>query len=293
MTVGSRRVLQLGDRVRRPHVLFAADAVLIFAAGIERVAQHRTVAEGDLVQPISLIGDLEQTDTLDVARRAGEILVDKRTVQSDRLEYLSAAVGLIGRDAHLGHHLVQTLADRLDEALGRFLGRDFRHDLVQLGERFQREIRVDRLGAVTGEQCEMMHFARRSGLDDQPGAGAQTLAHQVLVHGGGCEQRRNRHQLGRDIAVGHDQDVEAEADRVLGVRAEARERRFHARRAPRRGIADVELARTERGAGEQADVTDLLHLVGGQNRLRRPRVASADRWRRARCRPRAGSAAAR
>ena len=269
MAVASRRMLQLGDRVGRPHVLLAADAVLIFSSRIERVAQHRTVAERGLVQPIGLVGDFEQPDALDVARGAGEILVDERAVQSDRLEDLRAAIGLIGRDAHLGHHLVQALADRLDEALGRLLGGDFRHDLVQLGERFQREIRVDCLGAVPGEQREMMHLARRSGFDDEASAGAQPLAHKVLVHGGGREQRRDRHQLGRDVAVGHDQDVEAEVDGVLGMRTQARECRFHSGRTPCRGIADVELARTERRAGEQADVTDLFHLVGGQDRLPR------------------------
>ena len=35
VVVGARRVLQLGDRVRRPHVLFAAHAPLVLAAGIE------------------------------------------------------------------------------------------------------------------------------------------------------------------------------------------------------------------------------------------------------------------
>ncbi len=78
VAVRARRVLQLGDRVRRPHVLFAADAVLVFAAGVERVAQHRVVAERELVQAERLLGDLEQADALDVARGAGEVLVDER-----------------------------------------------------------------------------------------------------------------------------------------------------------------------------------------------------------------------
>ncbi len=56
-------------------------------------------------------------------------------------------------------------------------------------------------------------------------------------------------------------------DRVLGVRGEARQRGLHAVGAPCRRIADVELARTERGPGEQRDVADLLHLVGREDRL--------------------------
>ena len=51
---------------------------------------------------------------------------------------------------------------------------------------------MDRLGAVAGEQREVVDLARRAGLDDEAGAGAQALAHQVLVHGGGREQRRDR-----------------------------------------------------------------------------------------------------
>jgi hypothetical protein len=46
LAIVGARVLQLGDRVRRPHVLFAADAEGVFAAGVEHVGQHRVAAEG-------------------------------------------------------------------------------------------------------------------------------------------------------------------------------------------------------------------------------------------------------
>jgi hypothetical protein len=42
-------VLQLGDGVRRPHVLVAADTEGVFTAGVEHVGQHRVGAEGLLV----------------------------------------------------------------------------------------------------------------------------------------------------------------------------------------------------------------------------------------------------
>ena len=58
-------MLQLGNRFRRPHVLLAARAILVFAAGIERVTQHRVVAERELMHPKSLLGDLEQAQKLD------------------------------------------------------------------------------------------------------------------------------------------------------------------------------------------------------------------------------------
>src|SRR5581483_3518513 len=42
VVVRARGVLQLGDRIRRPHVLFAANAKRVFAACVERVRKHRS-----------------------------------------------------------------------------------------------------------------------------------------------------------------------------------------------------------------------------------------------------------
>ena len=128
---------------------------------------------------------------------------------------------------------------------------------------------MDRLRAVAREQREMMHFARRPRFDDEPGAGAQPLADEMLVHGRGGEQRGDRQQVGRHLAVGHDQDVVAEVDGVLRRRRERRERRFHAVGAPRGRIADVELEGLERAAGEQRGVTDLFHRAVREDRLLR------------------------
>ena len=114
-----------------------------------------------------------------------------------------------------------------------------------------------------------MDLARRAGLDHEAGAGAQALADQVLVHRRGREQRGDRQQLGRHLAVGHDQDVVAQVNGVLGRRRQRRERRLHAVRAPRRRIADVELEGLERTAREERDVADLLHRAVRQDRLLR------------------------
>ncbi len=51
---------------------------------------------------------------------------------------------------------------------------------------------MDRLRAVAGQHGEVMHFARRAGLDDQAGRGAQAFAHQVLVDRRQRQQRRDR-----------------------------------------------------------------------------------------------------
>ncbi len=125
------------------------------------------------------------------------------------------------------------------------------------------------LGAVAGEQREVMDFARRPGFDDEPRRRPQALAHQVLVDGGRREQRGNRQRRRRYAAIGQDQDVVALADRVFRVGGQARERRFHAVRAPLRRIADIEFDRLERPRREEFDVPDLLHVVGRQDRLLR------------------------
>ena len=58
------------------------------------------------------------------------------------------------------------------------------------GKRLEREVRMDRVGAVAGQHAEMMDLACGAGLDDQPGRRAQAFTHQVLVHGRQRQRRR-------------------------------------------------------------------------------------------------------
>jgi hypothetical protein len=71
-------VLQLGDGFRRPHVLFAARAPGVLAAGVERVGQHRVGAEGRAMHAHRFFRHFEEADALDVAGRAGEVLRRQR-----------------------------------------------------------------------------------------------------------------------------------------------------------------------------------------------------------------------
>ena len=80
----------------------------------------------------------------------------------------------------------------------------------------------------------MMHLARIAGLDDEPDRGAQADADQVMMDAGGGEQRRNRHAVRADHAVGQDDDVVAAMDGRLGAVAEPLERVGHAGGARRR-----------------------------------------------------------
>ena len=131
-----------------------------------------------------LLGDLVEADALDPGRGAGEVVVDEIGLEPDRVENLRAAIGLIGRDAHLGHHLEQALVDRLDVALDDFLLVELAGQVgVHRDQRLEGEIGIDRFGAVAGEAAEVMHLARLGRFHDEADRGAQPLADQVVMHG--------------------------------------------------------------------------------------------------------------
>ena len=191
-------------------MVLAAHAELVLAADVERVAIDRGVAEGIAMPAHAFLGDLGEADAFDAGGGAGEIFGDEIGLQPDRVEDLRAAIGLVGGDAHLGHHLEDALVDRLDVALDDLVVVDLLRQLVRhRGERLEGEVGVDRLGAVAGETSKMMHLARLAGFDHQPDRRAQALADQVMVNGRAGEQRRNRDALGAGAAVGQDDDVDA------------------------------------------------------------------------------------
>jgi hypothetical protein len=64
------------------------------------------------MHPDRLLGHLEDADAADLLAVPRKYF-DQRLLQADRLEQLGAAIGHVGRHAHLRHDLRQTLADRL------------------------------------------------------------------------------------------------------------------------------------------------------------------------------------
>ena len=77
-----------------------------------------------------------------------------------------------------------------------------------------------------------MHFARLAGLDDEADRGAQPFADEMMMHGGGGEQGRNRRAVRPDHAVGQDDDVVAAVHRLLGAFAQRAAAPRPARRRP-------------------------------------------------------------
>ena len=251
-------------------MVLAAQPEGIFAADVEVMSQHRVLAERGRVPAHRLLGDLGKADALDRGRRAEEEAVHEVGREADRVEDLRAAIGLVGRDAHLGHDLQHAFADRLDVAVDDLAGVD---DLGELAlgmhgeQRLEGEIGVDRLRAVAGEHAELVHLARLAGLDDQADRRAQSLADQVVVDGGRGEHGRDGDAPRADQPVGEDDDVVAVEHRALGTAAKPRQRHVHSRRAALDGVGDVERLRLEMVVGDVADGADLLQVLVGEDRL--------------------------
>ena len=205
-------------------MLFAANAESIFAARVQSAAQNHFLPKGLPVQPQRLFGYIEHIHAFDIGRGTGKVFVDKPFLQAYRFEYLRAGVGHIGRDAHFGHHLAQPLADCLGEILRIFFG----HGRVAIGEfreGFHCQVRMHGFGPVTAEQGKVMRFASRAGFDDQAGTRAHAVFHQVMMHGGCRQQRRDGQVVCRHLAVRNNQNVGAGTHgifRLCGKRCKAR-----------------------------------------------------------------------
>ena len=68
----------------------------------------------------------------------------------------------------------------------------------QLVERLEHQVRVDRARAVADQRREVVDLARLAGLEHEAGLQARALAHEVVVHAGDRQQRRDRRALGAD-----------------------------------------------------------------------------------------------
>src|SRR5580692_9132738 len=104
------RLLQFGDRVRIPGVLLAVFSPLI-EAGIGQHIEADLVARriADFVPADRFFGEHGQVDAANAAGRTREAALDHVLIDADGLEDLGPLVTLQGGDAHLAHHLEQSL----------------------------------------------------------------------------------------------------------------------------------------------------------------------------------------
>ena len=72
---------------------------------------------------------------------------------------------------------------------------------------FYGQVGVDRAGAVTDEQAEVVGLTWFAALHHQAGTGTGTDTQQVMVHGCTCEQGRHGSLLATEGTVRKDQDL--------------------------------------------------------------------------------------
>ena len=88
-------MLQQGDGLRRPGMFLAAQPEGEIAADVERIAEHERVAVGHCVALHRLLRDLLHANAADGAVGAGEITLKQSVGQTDGVEDLRAAIGLV------------------------------------------------------------------------------------------------------------------------------------------------------------------------------------------------------
>ena len=254
-------MLQLGDDVRRPHVLFAPHAPGVFTTGIEHGRQHRVVAEGSLMHPNRLLGNFKHADALYPAGCSGEILLYGLAVEPDGLEQLRTAITHVGGDTHLGHDFRQPLAHRLDVVRDRLVHSKLpRQAAIQTCQCLERKVGVYGLGAITCQRGELVHLAGTARLHHQAGGGTQPLANQVLVYGAHRQQRRDRQLCCRNGTVADDQYVLATSDCIDCLGTQGCQLGLHTFMAPQQGVGDVQRVAAELAVGITPDIAQLGHI---------------------------------
>src|ERR1700677_2198497 len=150
---------------------------------------------------LGLLSELGQAGALDRGRGAEEELVDERTREADGVDDLRAAIRLVGRNAHLRHDLEKALVYRLDEAFDCLITADRLWQILRhRRQSLEREIGIDRFGAVARQTSEVMDLARLACFDDEPDGGSRSLANKMMMNGRGRQKGRNRDAIRSDHA---------------------------------------------------------------------------------------------
>ena len=224
VTAQPRGQLQRGNGFGVPGVLLAILAVGE-KAGVRKHAIEQAVLVGGgkafVVQQGVVAGNLVETYATNAARLGAEVAAQEFFAQTHSLEYLGAAVGADGADAHFRHHLIEPLADGLDVVL---LGRVIVHlhfaALHQVVEYGKGHVGIDGAGAVAQQQGSVHHFAYFAALDNE--CRLHTLLHrdEVMVHGTHGQQGGYDGMLGIHAAVAQHNVVHTIEHALLSLAAE-------------------------------------------------------------------------
>ena len=168
-----------------------------------------------------VFGYLFQPDASHRRRSGAEISLQQFFTQPDGFEYLGAAVRTDGTDAHLAHHLIQSLADSLDVVLfrGFIVHLDFVafHQFVQYRKC---HVRIEGTCPVSQKQGGMHHLAHLSAFYNQRGLYTFLHADKVMVHGTYGKQGRDGGVFRIDASIRQDDIVYAIIYRLFGFLAQ-------------------------------------------------------------------------
>ena len=221
-------MLQFEDGLGVEQVVLALAAPLVLATHLELAVRPLVgpVQVGQRMPGRHVVGDVVEIDSAHRAGQAGEIVVQQRLADADRLEELGTGVGGERGDAHLGHHLQHTLAGGLDIiGLGLITADSGDHPAVDhVLDGLEGHVRVDRGRTEADEAGHVVHLAGVTGLDDQAHLGPGALTHQMVVHGRHRQQRRDRRHLLVGFAVGQHDDAGTLADGRRHLRADVVQR---------------------------------------------------------------------
>src|SRR5690606_35383997 len=139
----------------------------------------------------NLFGEVVERKPFNSADRASEASVYHLAAQTYGLEYLSRLIRLKCADAHLRHHLQQTIAYCLaviDESffIGNVLAKLAR--CIQLVNGFEGHVRIDRTGAITHDGSKMMDFPGITRFDNQTYFRPDSPLYKIVMHGTGSHQ---------------------------------------------------------------------------------------------------------
>ena len=221
--VGANRVLEFADGCRIEQVVLTAFAVLIMAADDQFGFGFGERLKGEGVLHLGFACEHIEADAFDARCGAREVGFDQMLIEADGFEDLGAAIALQRADAHLGEGLEQALVDGLDEVLLGVIAGDAvgqKAAALEIVQRFDSEVRIDRAGAVSDEEREVHDFARLTALDDERDLGAGLLLHEAVVDRGHREKAGDGRVGGVDAAVGDDEQRVSGGDGVRGAGAE-------------------------------------------------------------------------
>ena len=206
-------LLNLGDRVRVPGVLFARSPPMVQAGVGQRSRRIRCPITRGIPQFVTtqrFISHHIESHALDAAGRADETTRDYLIVKPHRFEDLRPLVTLQRRDPHFAHHLEHALGHALavdrDDLL---LGPRFVQQAVAAGlrNRFEGQVRVDCIGPIAHQQTVMVHFSGLAALQHKADPGSQFISDQVVMHGTAGQQRADRDAIATGAAITEDDET--------------------------------------------------------------------------------------